>query len=110
MFVTLGEMAALGADVVEIAHKDEYLRGRPMSELGALIREGAAHAGVERPEHAVEVAELASSGPRRAGPRRRRDGDMAHQERAQVDAWLCDPSGRPGLGGRIADQGRAGER
>ena len=46
MFVPLGEIAALAADVVEIVHKDEYLRGRPMAELGDLIKEGAAHAGV----------------------------------------------------------------
>ena len=42
VFVRLGEIAGLGADVVEIAHKAKYLRGRSMDELGKLIKEGAA--------------------------------------------------------------------
>ena len=32
VFVRLGEIAAVGADVVEIAHKTEYLRGRTTAE------------------------------------------------------------------------------
>ncbi|GAA3708133.1 hypothetical protein GCM10022204_27720 [Microlunatus aurantiacus] len=93
VFVTLGEIAALAADVVEIVHKDEYLRGRPMAELGALIKEGAEHAGttVVR-EHAGEVDGLASL----VG--QARDGDvvavMTHQDRAQVDSWLVEHGGR----------------
>ena len=93
VFVTVGEIAALAGDVVEIAHKDAYLRGRPMAELGALIKEGAAHAGVTiTAEHAGEVAALASL----VG--QARSGDviamMTHQERAQVDAWLIEHGGR----------------
>jgi cyanophycin synthetase len=88
VFVRLGEIAALGADVVEIAHKSEYLRGRPMHELGALIRQGAAHAGMEiTAEHDAELPTLVSLVGRAA------DGDvvalMAHQDRAQVDCWLA---------------------
>ena len=93
VFVTVGEIAALAGDVVEIAHKDAYLRGRPMAELGALIKEGAAHAGVTiTAEHAGEVAALASL-VGQAQP-----GDviamMTHQDRAEVDAWLADHGGR----------------
>jgi cyanophycin synthetase len=93
VFVTLGEIAALAADVIEIAHKDEYLRGRPMSELGALIKEGAEHAGVTiAREHPGEVAALASL------VSQARPGDviavMTHQDRAQVDAWLLEHGGR----------------
>ena len=93
VFVTLGEIAALAADVVEIVHKDDYLRGRPMAELGALIKEGAGHAGVtiDR-EHPGEVAALASL------VSQARAGDviavMTHQDRAQVDAWLVEHGGR----------------
>jgi cyanophycin synthetase len=85
-------MAALGADVVEIAHKSEYLRGRPAAELGALIREGAAGAGVDiSREHDSElpclVSLVAQSKP----------GDvvamMTHQDRAQVDDWLTSHGG-----------------
>ncbi len=93
VFVTVGEIAALAGDVVEIAHKGDYLRGRPMAELGALIKEGAAHAGVTiTAEHAGEVAALASL----VG--QARPGDviamMTHQDRAQVDAWLAEHGGR----------------
>jgi cyanophycin synthetase len=93
VFVTLGEIAALAADVVEIVHKDEYLRGRPMSELGALIREGAEHAGVAiTREHPGEVAALDSLAEQA------RAGDviavMTHQDREQVDAWLVGHGGR----------------
>ena len=87
VFVKLGEMAALGADVVEIAHKTDYLRGRPMTQLGELIRAGARHAGVEiTAEHPDELSALVSL----IG--RARDGDvvavMAHQDRDAIDAWL----------------------
>ena len=37
VFVRLGEIAALGADVVEIVHKGDYLRGRSMAEISELI-------------------------------------------------------------------------
>lgn len=93
VFVSLGEIAGLAADEVEIAHKDAYLRGRPMAAVGQLIKEGAAHAGVriER-EHPGEVAALASL----VG--RARAGDvvamMTHQDREQVDAWLTEHDGR----------------
>ena len=87
VFVRLGELAGLGADVVEIAHKSDYLRGRPMTELGDLIREGAAHAGTEiTAEHADELSCLQSL------VAQARDGDvvaiMAHQDRADLDQWL----------------------
>jgi cyanophycin synthetase len=93
VFVTLGEIAGLAADVVEIVHKDEYLRGRPMAELGALIADGARHAGttISR-EHPGEVEGLASLVGQAT------DGDvvavMTHQDRAQVDAWLVEHGGR----------------
>ena len=93
VFVTLGEIAGLAADLVEIVHKDEYLRGRPMAELGALIADGARHAGttISR-EHPGEVEGLASLVDQAHG------GDvvavMTHQDRAQVDAWLVEHGGR----------------
>jgi cyanophycin synthetase len=93
VFVRIGEIAALAGDVVEIAHKDEYLRGRPPAELGALIRDGAEHAGmIITAEHRGEVEALASL----AG--QSRPGDviamMTHQDREQVDQWLVGHGGR----------------
>ncbi|MGI8457039.1 MAG: Mur ligase family protein [Propionibacteriaceae bacterium] len=92
IFVRLGEMAALGADVVEIVHKSEYLRGRPMDQLGQLIRAGAANARTEiGAEHASELPGLVSLVGQAA------DGDvvvvMAHQDRAEIDAWLLAAGG-----------------
>jgi cyanophycin synthetase len=89
VFVRLGEIAAVGADVVEIAHKTEYLRGRTTAELGQLIMDGAAHAGVDRlPEHETELGCLVSLvGQARAGDV---VALMTHQDRDQVDAWLLE--------------------
>ena len=44
---SLGEMGARDADVVVVAHKAKYLRGRTTEELDALFRAGAARVGVE---------------------------------------------------------------
>ena len=89
VFVRLGEIAGLGADVVEITHKAKYLRGRSMDGLGKLIREGAAHAGMEIPrDHDSELGCLVSL----VG--QARDGDvvaiMTHQDRELLDEWLVD--------------------
>ena len=89
VFVRLGEIAGLGADVVEIAHKAKYLRGRSMDGLGKLITEGAAHAGMEiHREHDSELGCLVSL----VG--QARDGDvvaiMTHQDRELLDEWLID--------------------
>jgi cyanophycin synthetase len=92
VFVRLGQIAAIGADVVEIAHKQDYLRGRTTAELGALIRVGAADAGmqIER-EHLTETDCLASLVGQAVA------GDvvavMTHQDRDQVDAWLGEHGG-----------------
>ena len=89
VFVRLGEIAGLGADVVEITHKARYLRGRGMDELGKLIRTGAAHAGMEiLREHDSELGCLVSL----VGEAR--DGDvvavMTHQDRELLEEWLID--------------------
>jgi len=92
VFVRLGQIAAIGADVIEIAHKQDYLRGRTTAELGALIKAGAADAGmqIER-EHPTETDSLASLVGQAAA------GDVAavmtHQDRDQVDAWLREHGG-----------------
>jgi cyanophycin synthetase len=89
VFVRLGEIAGLGADVVEITHKARYLRGRSMDELGNLIRGGAGRAGMDIVgEHDSELDCLVSL----LG--QARDGDvvaiMTHQDRELLDQWLID--------------------
>jgi cyanophycin synthetase len=89
VFVRLGEIAALGADVVEIVHKGEYLRGRSMAEVSELITEGAAHAGMAiQRAHDSELGGLVSLVDQ-AG-----NDDvvaiMTHQDREELDRWLLD--------------------
>jgi len=89
VFVRLGEIAGLSADVVEIAYKSNYLRGRSTDQVGQLIKQGAGHAGVDiLREHDSELACLVSL----VG--QARDGDvvaiMTHQDRELLDQWLVD--------------------
>jgi cyanophycin synthetase len=89
VFVRLGEIAALGADVVEIVHKGDYLRGRSMAEISELITQGAAHAGMAiQRAHDTELGGLVSLVDQA------RDGDvvaiMTHQDREDLDRWLLD--------------------
>ena len=89
VFVRLGEIAGLGADLVEITYKARYLRGRSMDELGKLIKQGAAHAGMEiLRDHDSELGCLISL------VSQARDGDvvaiMTHQDGELLDQWLID--------------------
>ncbi len=92
VFVRLGELAAVGADLVEVARKSSYLRGRPVEQMGALLSEGAAHAGmaplVEHPDELSCLRSLVGQ----AAP-----GDvlalMTHQDREAVDDWLVAAGG-----------------
>jgi cyanophycin synthetase len=83
----LGEIGARDSDVLAIAHKDRYLRGRGVAELDALLRAGAARVGVtDITSYPTEVSGLAGL-VERADP-----GDvvalMCHAEREEVYAWL----------------------
>jgi cyanophycin synthetase len=89
VFLRLGEIAGLGADVVEITHKTKYLRGRSMDGLGKLIKAGAAHAGMDiLREHDSELSCLVSL------VSEAREADvvaiMTHQDRELLDQWLID--------------------
>lgn len=87
VFVRLGEIAGVGADLVAIAQKPEYLRGRSAEQVAALIREGLAHAGTDDvPDFASEVEACAWL----LGEARPGDvvGVMAHEQREELDALL----------------------
>jgi cyanophycin synthetase len=89
VFVRLGEIAALGADLVEVVHKQNYLRGRSMDHISELIYEGAAHAGMEiQATHDSELGGLTSLVDQAT------NGDvvaiMTHQDRELLDQWLLD--------------------
>jgi cyanophycin synthetase len=89
VFVKLGEIAALGADVIEIVHKAKYLRGQSVEKINELIKEGAAHAGMQIERvHDSELGGLVSLVDQA------RNGDvvaiMTHQDRELLDRWLLD--------------------
>jgi cyanophycin synthetase len=84
----LGEMGARDADVVVVAHKAGYLRGRTTRELDAVFRQGASRVGVEELEsYPTEVAGLEAL-VAQAEP-----GDvvalMCHEDRQGVYDWLA---------------------
>ena len=100
VFVRLGEIAALGADVVEIVHKGDYLRGRSMAEISGLITEGAAHAGMTiQRAHDSELAGLVSL----VDQARQDDvvAIMTHQDREELDRWLLDHQATPDDAGAL---------
>jgi cyanophycin synthetase len=87
LVTNLGEIAAKGADVVVVGHKQRYLRGRTMHELDALMREGAARVGVEHlPSYPTELDALQVL----CGLARPGDvvGLMCHAERLEVLEWI----------------------
>jgi cyanophycin synthetase len=100
VFVRLGEIAALGADVVEIVHKGDYLRGRSMAEISELITQGAAHAGMTiQRAHDTELGGLVSL----VDQARQDDvvAVMTHQDREELDRWLLDHQATPDDAGAL---------
>jgi cyanophycin synthetase len=90
----LGEMGAMGADVVAIGHKRHYLRGRTLEELDGLLREGAERVGItDVTSYDTEVECLAGL------VAQARPGDvvglMCHAERQAVYDWVADHGGTP---------------
>jgi cyanophycin synthetase len=88
----LGEMGARDADVVVVAHKERYLRGRTVDELDALFGTGAARVGVYHlASYPNEVAGL------EALVAQARPGDvvglMCHADRQGVYDWVAAHGG-----------------
>ena len=90
----LGEIGAMGADVVAIGHKQRYLRGRTVEELDLLLREGAERVGVtDVTSYDTEVACLSGLvAQARAGDV---VGLMCHAERQAVYDWVAERGGTP---------------
>jgi cyanophycin synthetase len=102
----LGEIGAMGADVVAIGHKQRYLRGRSMEELEALLRDGAERVGVtDVAAYPTEVACLA------ALVEQATDGDvvglMCHAERQEVYDWIAGHGGVADSPHRLGEKVRA---
>jgi cyanophycin synthetase len=102
----LGEIGAMGADVVAIGHKEHYLRGRSIEELETLLRDGAERVGVsDVPAYPTEVECLAAL-VARAEP-----GDvvglMCHAERQEVYDWISEHGGTADTPERLGEKVRA---
>ncbi|MDQ6642771.1 MAG: Mur ligase family protein [Actinomycetota bacterium] len=94
LITELAEIAAKGADVVVIGHKQHYLRGRSTEELDALMRTGAARVGVDDlPSYPTELVSL------EALTSQAKPGDavglMCHAERVEVLDWIARRGGKP---------------
>jgi cyanophycin synthetase len=101
----LGEIGARDSDVMVIAHKDRYLRGRPVEELDNLMRAGAERVGVTGiASYPTEVSGLAAL-VEQAQP-----GDvvalMCHAEREAVYAWIAEQGGTPDSPETLAEKVR----
>ncbi len=101
----LGEIGAMGADVVAIAHKEKYLRGRERDDLDRLLRDGAERVGVTdvtsyESEVGCLAALVAESGP----------GDvvglMCHAQRQEVYDWIAAHGGTSDSPQRLGDKVR----
>jgi cyanophycin synthetase len=104
----LGEIGAMGADVVAIGHKEHYLRGRTLLELETLLRDGAERVGVtDVPAYPTEVDCLAAL-VMQAEP----DdvvGLMCHAERQGVYDWISEHGGTPDTPEQLGAKVRAAQ-
>ncbi len=103
----LGEIGAMGADVVAIGHKEKYLRGRTLEELEGLLRDGAERVGVtDVAAYPTEVECLAALVDQ-AHP-----GDvvglMCHAERQGAYDWIAEHGGSADTPQRLGEKVRAG--
>ena len=103
----LGEIGAMRSDVVAIAHKINYLRGRERQELEDLLRTGAARVGVtDIAAYDTEVECLATLSIQA------RDGDvvglMCHAEREACYAWIAEHRGSVDTPETLREKVRAG--
>ena len=87
-----GRSAAKGSDVVAIAHKEHYLRGRTVAEIDALLRAGAERVGVTDIDTFPTEVECLPALVERAVP-----GDvvglMCHAERQEAYDWIAEHGG-----------------
>ena len=88
----MAEIGARDSDVLAIAHKMRYLRGRTVEELEVLMRAGAARVGVTHVTSYETEVECLAALVERAEP-----GDvvglMCHAQREEVYAWIADHGG-----------------
>jgi cyanophycin synthetase len=104
----LGEIGAMGADVVAIGHKERYLRGRTLEGLEGLLRDGAERVGVtDVAAYRTEVDCLAAL-VEQAG-----SGDvvglMCHAQRQEAYDWIAEHGGTPDSPQRLREKVRAAQ-
>ena len=97
---SIGEIAGRRAELVAVAHKEKYLRGRTTEEIDALLATGLGHVGVvPLGPYATEVESVEALAERAL------DGDviavMCHAQRSEMYAWVADHGGSPDGADRI---------
>lgn len=102
----LGEIGARDSDVLAIAHKEKYLRGRTIEELEELMRAGAQRVGVsDIVSYPTEVDSLA------ALVAEAESGDvvglMCHAQRNEVYEWIAAQGGTADSPERLREKVRA---
>ncbi len=105
----LGEIGAMGADIVAIGHKERYLRGRTLAELEGLLRNGAERVGVTHvAAYPTEVDCLA------ALVEQARTGDvvglMCHAQRQEAYDWIAGHGGAADSPQRLRAKVRSARR
>lgn len=104
----LGEIAGMGADLVAIGHKEHYLRGRELSDLEQILRDGLERVGVTDVEAFPTELESLQALVDQARP-----GDviglMCHAERQACYDWIASmggtPDGAPELAAKVRQAG-----
>ena len=96
----VGEIAGRHGDVVAVAHKDKYLRGRTREEIDDLLRAGLGSVGVVPVGSFATEVDCVAALVDRAG-----DGDvvavMCHAQRSELYAWVASAGGTPDDADRI---------
>lgn len=94
ILVSLGELAGRRADLVQIVHKEHYLRGRTMEDLELHLREGLGNVGV-LPTHSWPTELEGLQGLAAVAE----DGDviamMCHADRPLLEGWLREHGATP---------------
>ena len=97
---SIGEIAGRRADLIAVARKEKYLRGRTAEEIDALLQTGLAHVGVVPLGPYPTEVESADALAERAA-----DGDviavMCHAQRTEMYAWVAGRGGSPDDADRI---------
>lgn len=106
ILTSMGEMAGLGADHVQIVHKEYYLRGRSMENLESFLREGLARVNMV-PSASWEDEHQGLAGLLRVAEAGDVVALMTHSHQSEIHDWLIQHGGSMDDAATIARKARA---